>query len=388
MLTGSRATTDSPLTILEVTHAGHEAGSTFMIHSLCVPLAARGHRVIVGCRRDSLLAELADSAGLPVAPLDFRRPGPLANALAALIAQERVDLVNSHDTRDRRALTWLRWNRRLPQGFVVTRHTMPLTSPPELIAIGLSADRTIAVSYAVARGLRRRFAPGARLRVVPNGIDLARVDAEPPPAAMSRAAAALGDVAGRPVIVVLARRKDQHILLEALAAIERPVVVACVGIAPDSQLCAVGAHVPSRHRVVYVPFTDQPLAFYRLGTIAALPSRIEGLSLALLEGMALGLPVVASRAGGNCDLIRSGETGFLVPPLEPRAWAATLERLIADPALAARVGAAGREEVRRDYTLARTVERTEVVYREALQRRRTTGGVRGNPDYDRHSNPE
>jgi L-malate glycosyltransferase len=374
-----------PLTILEITHAGHHAGSTFLIHSLCAPLAARGHRVLVGCRPDSVLAERTRASGLPLVPLDFRRIGPLAEAIAQVIACERVDLINSHDTRDRRALTWLRWRHCLPQAFVVTRHTMPLTAPPELLAIGLSADRTIAVSGAVARGLRRRWSPGARLRVVPNGIDFARVDAPPPPAAMAAAAAALGDTAGRPVIVVLARRKDQHILLDALRAVDHPVVVACVGIEPDDQLRALGARVPPRHRIVYVPFTDHPLAFYHLGTIAALPSRIEGLSLALLEGMALGLPVVASRAGGNPDLVTSGETGLLAPPLDTRAWAAALDRMLGDPAFAARVGRAGQAHVRKEHALERTVERTEAIYHEALARRQIIGRQSAGIHHDRHS---
>jgi glycosyltransferase involved in cell wall biosynthesis len=361
-----------PLTILEITHGGHQAGSTFMIHSLCAPLENRGHRVLVGCRPDSLLAELAVHDGLGVVPFDFRRIRPLVEGLAQVIARERVDLINSHDTRDRRALTWLRWQQRLPQAFVVTRHTMPLTSPAELLAIGLSADRTIAVSHAVARGLRRRLYPGARLRVVPNGIDFARVDAAPSAAAMASAAATLGDVAGRAVIVVLARRKDQQILLQALPAVQRPAVVACVGIEPDAELRALGAELPPRHRVVYVPFTDQPLAFYRLATLAALPSRIEGLSLAVLEGMALGLPFVASRAGGNPDLIQSGERGgLLVPALDPTPWAAAIDRMLADPAFAKRVGSAGREFVRREHSLERVINRTEGVYREAMERRRT-----------------
>jgi len=345
-----------------------------MIHSLCAPLARRGHRVVVGCRPGSLLAERAAGDGLPVVPFDFRRLGPLADSLADVIAREHVDLINSHDTGDRRALTWLRWQRRLPQAFVVTRHTMPLTSPPELLAIGLSADRTIAVSHAVAGGLRRRLYPTRRLRVVPNGIDFARIDAEPDPATMDYAKTLLGDIAGRQVIVVLARRKDQHILLEALTEVQRPVVVACVGIEPDDQLRALTARLPPRHRAVYVPFTDQPLTFYRLATLAALPSRIEGLSLALLEGMALGLPIVASCAGGNPDLIKSGETGLLAPPLDAGAWAAAIERMLGDPVFAARVARAGREFVRREHSLESMVQRTEAVYREALERRGTRGG--------------
>jgi glycosyltransferase involved in cell wall biosynthesis len=161
-----------------------------------------------------------------------------------------------------------------------------------------------------------------------------------------------------------------------------------VGIEPDAELRAVGARVPPRHRIVYVPFTDQPLAFYRLATIAALPSRIEGLSLALLEAMALGLPVVASRAGGNADLITSGETGLLVSPLDPRAWAAALERMLGDPAFAARVAAAGRDLVRREHALDRMVERTEAVYREAVERRRVRGGPDAGTDHRSHSHTQ
>src|SRR5204862_230458 len=86
---------------------------------------------------------------------------------------------------------------------------------------------------------------------------------------------ALGDLAGRPVVLILARRKDQHVLLRSLASLERPVVVACIGIERDAELRAAEQTVPTRHRVVYVPFTDRPLAFCRLAAVSALPSRIE-----------------------------------------------------------------------------------------------------------------
>ena len=359
-----------PLTILQLTHQGGGSGSTVAIANLSRQLARRGARVLIGCRPGTMLAGLAADAGLELVPLDFRRLGPLAAALSAVITREDVDVVNSNATRDRRALTWLRWRRRLPCAFVVTRRTMPLTLPAELLAVALSADRTIAVSRAVARGLRRRLYPGGRLRVVPNGIDCDRVDAPPSTADLAAARAALGDPGGRPVVLVLARRKDQHILLAGLAALERPVVVACVGIEADDQLRAIERGLPARHRVVYVPFTERPLAFCRLATVSALPSRIEGLSIALLETMALGLPAVASRAGGNPDVITSDETGVLVPPLNPLAWARALDRVLGDREFAQRIARAGRERVRREFTLERTAERTEAVYREALERRR------------------
>src|SRR5205814_941633 len=248
---------DRPLTILQLTHQGGGSGSTTIIADLSRQLAWRGHRVLVGCRPDTKLAGLAREAGLGLVPLDFRRLVPLARALEGVTHREGVDVVNSNATRDRRALTWLRWTRRLGRPFVVTRHTMPLTSPAELVAVGLSADRTIAVSHAVARALRRRLHPAARLRVVTNGIDLARVDARLSEADLTAARAALGDLAGRPVVLILARRKDQDVLLRSLAALERPVVVACVGVEPDAELRAAEQTVPARHRVVYVPFTDR-----------------------------------------------------------------------------------------------------------------------------------
>src|SRR3989475_2362612 len=336
-----------PLTILQLPRRRGPAGSTQSIFALRQHPARPGHRVVVGCRVAALLARLAREAALPVAPLAFTGIGALARALAGVIARERVDVVNAHATRDRRALAWLRWRGALPQAFVVTRRTMPLTFPLELVAVGLAADRTIAVSTAVARALRGRLHPGGRLRVVPNGIDLARVEAPPSREELALAESALGN-SGRPVVAVVARRKDQQILLRALPALERPVTVAFVGIRPDDELSRAQAAVPERHRVVFVPFTERPLAFYRLATIAALPSRIEGLSQALLEAMSLGLPVIASAAGGNAELVNPGDTGLLVPPLDPGAWARALERLLSDDALRQRVARAGRALARRD----------------------------------------
>src|SRR5256885_2311025 len=85
-----------PLTILQLTHQGGGSGSTVAIANLSRLLARRGHRVLIGCRPGTMLADRAREAGLELVPPDFRRLGPLAAALGEVIAREGVDVANSN----------------------------------------------------------------------------------------------------------------------------------------------------------------------------------------------------------------------------------------------------------------------------------------------------
>jgi glycosyltransferase involved in cell wall biosynthesis len=79
--------------------------------------------------------------------------------------------------------------------------------------------------------------------------------------------------------------------------------------------------------------------------------------------MASGLPVIASAAGGNGELVRHEINGLLVAPLDATSWAAAIERLLQDATLAARLGRAGRDTARVTFSLERTVEQTLQLYR-------------------------
>jgi glycosyltransferase involved in cell wall biosynthesis len=98
--------------------------------------------------------------------------------------------------------------------------------------------------------------------------------------------------------------------------------------------------------------------------LVVLPSYREGLPRSLIEAAAAGLPVIASDAPGCRDAVAHGETGLLVPARDPAALAAAIGELCARPELRARMGAAGRQRVLREFDERLVIESTLAVYRE------------------------
>jgi glycosyltransferase involved in cell wall biosynthesis len=92
------------------------------------------------------------------------------------------------------------------------------------------------------------------------------------------------------------------------------------------------------------------ITLYQRADVFVLPSWAEGLPVAVLEAMASGLPVVASRVGGVPDLVEDGVSGFLIPPRDPSALAVALERLIVDPDSRSRMGRAARAKVESSFS--------------------------------------
>jgi L-malate glycosyltransferase len=103
--------------------------------------------------------------------------------------------------------------------------------------------------------------------------------------------------------------------------------------------------------------------------IAVLPSKAEGLPNAVLEYLAAGLPTVATRVGGNAEIIGDGKTGLLVPPEDSSALAEAILRLLRDPGFASSLGKNGREYVAAEYSFQKMIENTDKLYTELLHSR-------------------
>ena len=230
----------------------------------------------------------------------------------------------------------------------------------------------IAVSAEVARSIGPRRGPP--VRVIPNGVDVqalrsaalpreaARIELGLPPAATI-----IGTVGG-----VTAKKGHVHLVRAAaeLAARRADAMVAIVGleIDPGPVRAAIAEAGLERH-VALLGYRPRAARFLRAFDVFALPSLHEGMPVSLLEAMALGVPVVATRVGGVSEVVTSGREGVVVAPGDAAALAAALAALMDDLAWRTTCGEAAVRTASR-FSLAETVMRTQQVYDEAIAARK------------------
>ncbi len=107
---------------------------------------------------------------------------------------------------------------------------------------------------------------------------------------------------------------------------------------------------------------------YRAIDVFTMPSLWEGLSLAMLEAMAAGLPIVATQVGGARDVLGDNQYGLLVQPRDPEMLAQAIAQLLADPASCATLAAAGKDQVHRNYSITALASQLSDIYRAAIER--------------------
>ena len=221
----------------------------------------------------------------------------------------------------------------------------------------------IAVSEAALSFLRKHIRPGARALVVPNGVDV-----EP-----FRHAAPADLPAGRRLLFVgrLDPRKGFPVAVEAFGELAPEF--------PDLQLIVVGdgperdavSHLPAHlsRRVTMIGTVPHALLppYHAAADVFVAPSTgRESFGIVLVEAMAAGVPVVASDIPGYREVVRSGMDGLLVTPKDSRALSSAVRKILSEPALAERLGAAGQARAER-YRWEVVAVEVEAAYHEAIQ---------------------
>jgi glycosyltransferase involved in cell wall biosynthesis len=224
---------------------------------------------------------------------------------------------------------------------------------------GYAADRFIGVSDFVARRLMKVNGTPRRKTVrVYNGIDLTPYDLPPGPGLHS----VLGLQPDAAVVFASGRAmpyKGIAILIEAAARLETAgyerVHVAFAGDGPGLPDLRRQAETLGLRRFHFLGKRGDVPNLTRSAAVTVVPSLwAESFGLTVVEGMAAGSAVIASRVGGIPELIEEGEDGLLVPPGDPDALAAALRRLLDDPALRGRLGNRAREKAHARFSIERT----------------------------------
>jgi glycosyltransferase involved in cell wall biosynthesis len=249
------------------------------------------------------------------------------------------------------------------------RHNLGPAKKAALTAASQLATRVLVNALCIRDQCLAEGVAGDRVAVVRNGVDLAAFDA-----ARAAAPADPAPDPARPAVVNVANMhhpvKGQEDLLVAFREVLRHV--------PAAQLVLVGDGVrrPGLERLARelgitgdVRFLghrlDAPALVGRAAVVVS-ASYSEGISNAVLEGMAARRPLVATAVGGNPELVREGQTGWLVPPGAPAQLAARIVDALRDPGLSARLGEAGRRVVEREFSVEQLALSYDALYRACL----------------------
>jgi glycosyltransferase involved in cell wall biosynthesis len=360
--------------LLQIIDSLRIGGAETLLLDLLDAAAARGWRSEVAYFTPGPLAADVATRGVPMIRLSesgMKDPRALTRAVA-LLRRSRPDVVHTHLTKSclvgQIAAAIAGTPRRVLSVHNVDPWRRNRAASIAWRAATAGAHVRIAVSERVAAHVVASggAAPGA-MTVLDNGVDMARFD-RGRVVPLDRAAFGLGP--GDVAIAVVGRltaQKDHATFLAAAARLAprapsaRFLVVGEGELRADlaAQAAALGLG-PDRLRFTGA-LRDIPALLAAVDAIA-FSSAWEGLPMALLEAMAMELPVAATAVGGVPDVLRDGVEGLLVPARDPEALARALETLVADPALRARLGAAGRATVAARFGAAAMQDRLFALY--------------------------
>lgn len=358
---------------------------THFLLPLMRELRLRGHEVVGICAEGPKLAP-AREEGFRIAPIPFARSAnPLANlpaflALVALFRRERFDLLHVHTPlagligRIAGRIAGIPRIAYTAHGFYFHERMSPAAWRAHVALERLGrrfTDVLMTQSAEDAETARAEgIAPGGAVTVIGNGVDPALFR---PGTVAERAAAraAMGVAEGDVVAVMIGRMVAEKGYPELLAALSRTpgLTLACIGTrlesdhegAVDAALAAAQRQPGTASRLRLLGYRTDVAALLRGADLFVLPSHREGMPRAIIEAMMTGLPVVATEIRGAREQVIDGETGLLVPVKDEAALASALGRLVADPALRGRMGAASLARARAEYDEAKVIARQIVL---------------------------
>ena len=362
---GAGDTSDaSSLSIVHTVSSLNVGGMEQVVVRLAASQKEAGHRIGVVAIHGGPLADDLLRHGIRVEVLGSGRVRRAVRALR-YFRSAHPDVVHAHNPTSLHYAVLSKLVSRA--AVVVTVHGETHARPGTALEWSLASSVGV-VSHAALRNLRVPCA-ATKLSVVHNGIAPAadsRSQRESARRDLGASEAFVGVIVAR-----LSGLKGHATLLQSLARLRADgvkLLLLIVGDGPQrSALERQAQELSLDDRVVrFLGARSDVDRILRAADFFVLPSDTEGLPLSVLEAMAHGLPIVASKVGGIPELIEHNEHGLLVPPGDPAALAAAIRSLSDDPSLRRRLGNAARARASGEYSLSTTVRNYDQLYRRAI----------------------
>ena len=234
------------------------------------------------------------------------------------------------------------------------------------------ADCVVTNAEAVRKRLTDEGYAAEKIVVIHNGIELTRYARKPAESGLHRE---LGVPSNTPLVAVFARLNElkgiEYFLRAVAGLIHRFKHVRFLVVGDGSsrlELEKYAQQLGLTKHVVFLGFRlDVPTLLSEI-SVSVLPTLSEGLSNSLLEAMAASVPVVATRVGGNSEVVQGGITGLLVPPRDSEALGRAIAQFLDQPSLGTKFGLAGRERVTKRFALDQMTRATERLYEGLIER--------------------
>jgi glycosyltransferase involved in cell wall biosynthesis len=367
----ARTAVSSPLRIVLALESSGPGGAENVVLRLAQALRERGDAPIVATLQPGWMTERAQAQDLPVWIVPQRSGVDLAwvARFAIRLRREQVDLLHTHEFAMNSFGGAAALLARIPAVSTIHGRHWVADRPRRALAYRMLRRLGIPivpVSEDLAGFLVQGLSvPRAWLEVVHNGIPLPAEPAVDRARARAEAREALRIPADGQLVVAVGNLypvKDHASLLRALASLPAARVAIAGRGAEEEPLRRLASELGIAERVHLLGLRDDVETVFAAGDVFAQPSLSEGLPLAVLEAMASGLPVVASRVGGIPEAVIEGETGFLTPPADPAALAAALARVLEAEDRGASLGAAGRARVAAEFSVEQMAARYRQLY--------------------------
>jgi len=350
------------MNILILTFQGDMAGSTNSISYLARGLASQGHRVWIGCPAYRLLVQLIKDTPVGHIPMDFngRLDWHNMKQIKRTVQTHQIQLINAQSSYDRYTSVLAKWFFKLSVKIVHTRRQVSLSVGgffQNLIYVK-GTNKVVAVSEGVKVSLVRGGIPAQHIEVIHNGTPSSKYEnIDHSLTEKFRELYKLRD--DEVVIGCVSRRKSQDQILKALKTIDFPATVIFVGIDRQQDWQVFVDEVSQKHRIIFAGALEQAevLAHFGLFTINILASTIEGMSQSLLESMALGVPVIATNAAGNPELIQDEINGLLFDDGDIRALSRCIDILVHDMELRKKIIKNAKSTALVDFNIENTVNK-------------------------------